>query len=105
MVTAMDEAVGGIIQNLKQKNLFDRTVFIFTSDNGGFTNGGGRNKPYRGQKRTNWQGGVKVPAFISGPNIRRASFYDDLIHIIDIQPTILGTTCVSVIEIDPQVQK
>ena len=59
MVSAMDEAIGGIIEKLKVKKIFDQTVFVFTSDNGGFTNGGGRNKPFRGQKRTNWQGGIK----------------------------------------------
>ena len=32
MITALDDAVGEIVQNLKSKGLFDNTFFLFTSD-------------------------------------------------------------------------
>ena len=32
MITALDDAVGEIVQNLKSKGLFDDTFFLFTSD-------------------------------------------------------------------------
>ena len=35
MVTAMDEAVGGVVRSLRQHSLYDNTVIIWLSDNGG----------------------------------------------------------------------
>ena len=32
MVTAMDDAVGLIVEALKQKNLIDNTIIVFTAD-------------------------------------------------------------------------
>ena len=38
MITALDDAVGEIVQNLKSKGLFDDTFFLFTSDVSNHTN-------------------------------------------------------------------
>ena len=89
MVSAMDEAIGGIVDTLRNVGELENTIIFFTSDNGGFTNAGGRNRPYRGQKRTIWEGGIHVPAFITGPGIRKKNAFDGLFHIVDVQPTIL----------------
>ena len=32
MVTAMDDAVGQVVESLKQNNLFDNTIIVFTAD-------------------------------------------------------------------------
>ena len=89
MVSAMDEAIGGIVNVLKSVGELENTIVFFASDNGGFTNAGGRNRPYRGQKRTIWEGGIHVPAFITGPGIQNGNEFDGLFHIVDVQPTIL----------------
>ena len=89
MVSAMDEAIGGIVNALKSVGELENTIVFFASDNGGFTNAGGRNRPYRGQKRTIWEGGIHVPAFITGPGIQNDNEFNGLFHIVDVQPTIL----------------
>ena len=37
MVTALDDNVGKIVQHLKKRDLFDNTIFLFTSDVSFFT--------------------------------------------------------------------
>ena len=89
MVSAMDEAVGGIVDKLKASGMYENTVFFYTTDNGGLCGAGGRNAPFRGQKATLWQGGLRVPAFMSGINVREGETYSNIMHITDIQMTIL----------------
>lgn len=89
MVTAMDEAVGHIVDELKAAGAYENTLFFYATDNGGLVGAGGRNAPFRGQKATLWQGGLRVPAFISGPGVPSASNYKNMMHIVDVQMTLL----------------
>jgi arylsulfatase A-like enzyme len=65
MVKSMDDAVGKIMQALEAQNLAQKTIIIFTSDNGGeeFSDMG----IYAGMKETLREGGIRVPAFIRWP--------------------------------------
>ena len=89
MVTALDEAVGGIVSHLDAMKMAENTVIYYTTDNGGLVGAGGRNAPFRGQKATLWQGGLRVPAFVTGKNVKKGETYSGLMHITDIQMTIL----------------
>ncbi|WP_346700532.1 arylsulfatase [uncultured Alistipes sp.] len=97
MVTCMDRGIGQIYKALQQSGVSDNTLFIFFSDNGADVNsGGGSSGILRGQKNTEWEGGVRAPAFIHYP-----AFSGDgrkitqLTGYVDIVPTIrdlLGVT-------------
>ena len=76
----------------KANGLWNNTIIIFSSDNGGSNNAGGYNWPLRGQKGTLWEGGIKSPGFIHSPLIgqeRIGSINSNLMHVTDWFPTIL----------------
>merc|ERR1711966_234771 len=70
MARSMDTAVQNVTALLKNKGMYNDTIIVFTSDNGGpiYRNGsvGASNYPLRGGKASNWEGGVRVNSFVSG---------------------------------------
>ena len=90
MVMIMDEVVGNVTDALKAKGMWDNTLMIFSSDNGGpvypLSENAANNWPLRGGKYSNFEGGIRVAAFISGgfiPESLRGSRRDGMIHIAD----------------------
>ena len=94
MVTATDDLVGTIKDSLESKGMWDNTVFIFVSDNGGLATGGASNWPLRGAKETYFEGGMRVPAFMYSPlfdgHITANTDNECLFHVSDFFPTIIG---------------
>ncbi|MHC4132927.1 MAG: sulfatase family protein [Planctomycetota bacterium] len=70
VIEELDWSVGEIVKTLKQEELIENTLIIFTSDNGPwsmFKEFGGTAHPLRGEKGTCWEGGTGVPAIFYWP--------------------------------------
>ena len=92
MVSAMDDSVGYITQSLKDTGLYNNSVIIFTTDNGGPANGFdgnmANNWPLRGRKRTLWEGGVRGTGFVNSPMLEKPGrISEDMLHVCDWFPT------------------
>ena len=67
MIANIDENVGKLLARLKEWKLEDDTVVIFMTDNGGTAGVGVYNAGMRGAKATPYEGGTRVPLFVSWP--------------------------------------
>ncbi|MFM1770607.1 MAG: hypothetical protein RJA22_3136 [Verrucomicrobiota bacterium] len=97
MLESMDDAVGTLLDALDRLQLADRTVIVFTSDNGGNmyseVDGGAptSNAPLRGGKATVYEGGTRVPCLIAWPGVTRPGSRSDVpIQSEDYYPTLLA---------------
>lgn len=93
MVSALDDSVGNVVNALKKKGLYDNSIIVFTTDNGGPANGfdgnAANNSPLRGLKATLWEGGVRGVGFIHSPLLKTKSYVaEQLIHVCDWMPTL-----------------
>lgn len=93
MVRSIDRSVGRVLQTLREEGLEDNTIVIFTSDNGapGYIGIPDVNKPYRGWKLTQFEGGLRVPYVAKWPgHIAPGTQYQTPISNIDILPTVVA---------------
>jgi len=90
MLYDMDEAIGQFLDNLEKLGLRENTYIIFTSDNGTYPTDdpGNINGPVRGYKATVWEGGVRVPFIVDGPDIPAGRVSREPVVGYDILPTI-----------------
>jgi len=100
MVTRLDRNVGRVLDELDALNLAGDTLLIFASDHGATFEQGNQgtsafhdsNRPFRGQKRTLWEGGIRVPGLVRWPgHIPVGTTVRDPIQLIDLFPTVLAT--------------
>ncbi len=97
MIENLDRNIGLLISKLKERKLFNNTLIIFTSDNGGLY-GITRQSPLRAGKGSYYEGGIREPFFfVWKDKIKEDSKSDIPITNLDIYPTIL-----SVIGLDNQ---
>jgi uncharacterized sulfatase len=85
MITRLDAQVGEMLATLKELDLDEKTLVIFTSDNGPHHEGGARPEffgsggPLRGTKRDLYEGGIRVPLVARWPGHVRPGTVSDLI--------------------------
>lgn len=105
-VTHLDDEVGRILAALERTGLREKTLIVFSSDNGGQQNWGasqkeyngryaahttlGNNQPLRGWKGDLYEGGIRVPAFVNWPgHVPKGRVIDSPTHVVDWLPTLI----------------
>jgi arylsulfatase A-like enzyme len=98
MVETLDRNVGRVLAKLDSLGVADRTVVIFTSDNGGYVNQFRgqtvtNNAPLRSGKGSLYEGGVRVPLLIRWPGVTpKGAVCREPVSTVDFYPTILQIT-------------
>ena len=115
MVDRMDQGIGRLVKELKEKNIFDNTILMFCSDNGacpfertqgaekmpwdpesywtydtGWAHAG--NTPFRWYKQNQHEGGISSPLIVHWPKgikLKKGSISDRVGHLVDFMPTCL----------------
>jgi uncharacterized sulfatase len=94
VISELDAAVGQLLDGIQEMGLDDRTLVVFTSDNGPWY--GGSTGGLRGMKGRTWDGGLRVPAIARMPGvIPRGVVNDAPAATIDLLPTICSLAGVS----------
>ncbi len=87
----LDESVGRVLDALKESGVDDRTLVLFSSDNGAWF--GGSTGGLRGMKATNWEGAYRVPMIARWPGkIPAGQVSDQLAVMMDLFTTVLKVT-------------
>ena len=98
-ITRMDRDIGRILKTLDDAELNQDTIVIFSSDQGatfeklaeGTSVYFDSNRPFRGQKRTLWEGGMRVPAVVRWTgHVPSHGDSHEVVHNCDVFPTLLS---------------
>lgn len=93
MISALDDAVGDILNEVEKLGLEENTIIYFLSDNGGASyTKATDNGSYKGGKLTHFDGGVNVPMAMYWKGKTKAQVFDHPISSTDIFTTSL-TNC------------
>ena len=103
MITSMDDEIGKVVAALDKKKMRENTLIVFMSDNGGNVSAmfsgdvdvsklklPAENGPYRGGKGMLYEGGTRVAALANWPGHIKAGEVKELIHVVDMFPTLAG---------------
>jgi len=88
MLKHLDDGVGRIIETLKKAGVYENTLVFYLSDNGGSRAMHANNRPLRGFKQQEYEGGVHVPFIVSWPaRLKAGTTCDVPVASFDILPT------------------
>ena len=106
MLAAVDDGMGAILDVLRRAGLYDNTLMVFISDNGGPTkNNTSRNDPLSGYKGQVLEGGIRVPFIIQWPSrtpghpervegwkqgLPAGKVYEQPVIALDVVPTVVA---------------
>lgn len=86
MTWAVDRGIGKVVDKLKKEGMYENTLIFFLSDNGGAHNNQSSNYPLKGFKGNKYEGGIRVPFFITMGGKYKGTF-DGLSSSLDIFST------------------
>lgn len=96
VIEELDHSMGRIVATLERLGLREKTLIIFTSDNGPSTSrrlSGGSPGPFRGGKGSTLEGGHRVPFIASWPgHIPEGRVNHEFMTSMDVLPTLAGFT-------------
>lgn len=104
MMERFDSSIGRLVKAIDAAGLRENTLIVFSSDNGATfeerTYGApafhDSNKPFRGQKRSLEEGGIRMPSFVRWPGrVPAGKRSNAVIHMIDVMPTFLAAAGVT----------
>ncbi len=103
MISCMDDEIGKVVAALEKKRMRENTLIVFMSDNGGNRTAmlagdadvsklklPADNGPFRGGKGTLYEGGTRVAALANWPGRIKAGEVKEVIHVVDMFPTLAG---------------
>ena len=103
VIEELDASTGEIVDLLKELDLDQNTIVVYTSDNGPWSNHSlpqytaaitehaGDSGPLRGAKGTTWEGGIRVPTVMWGPgHIRASTVTGEIATTMDLLPTFIA---------------
>tara|TARA_B100001057_G_scaffold268015_1_gene268114 strand:- start:515 stop:1918 length:1404 start_codon:yes stop_codon:yes gene_type:complete len=89
-IEEIDYGVGEIINKIKKLGLSNKTIIVFTSENGPWLEmgeEGGTTGILKGGKGSTWEGGIRVPTVIWGPGYIKPGIVDDIGTSMDLFST------------------
>ncbi len=96
MIETLDDCAGRLMKKIADLDLTEKTIFIFTSDNGGLHvlespgTPSTRNTPFRAGKGFLYEGGLREPLIVRWPGkVKPGSNCDTPIVLTDLMPTLL----------------
>ena len=95
VIEEIDWSVGEVMKAVEKSGIDERTLIVFTSDNGPWTMfgpHGGTAKPLRGEKGTSWEGGFRVPGIFRWPGTIKPGVVDGMAANLDLYATFAALT-------------
>lgn len=90
LIEHLDDGIGKVLKALKDNGLYENTLIVFTSDNGGNLPDFANNGPNRDGKQSMYEGGLKVPTCVSWPGKIKAGSNSSQVNLtMDLFPTLL----------------
>ncbi len=88
MVTHLDDNVGRIMQTVKDLGLWEKTIWVVTSDHGDYLG----DHQINGKSDRPYDGAMRIPLIFAGPGVPQGVASDELVEILDVMPTLLDMT-------------
>jgi len=84
MIAEVDAMVGRLVEVLEELDLLESTCVIFSSDHGELAL-----EHRQFYKMSMYEGSVRVPLIVTGPEVQRGNRIEDLVSLVDIYPTLM----------------